>query len=247
MKPIARLFACLLGLGTGLSSQADVIGPQLFINANFGDGSVFQGTQELVRNPSGPGWLLPASVRVLHPNTQAEELLLQSASLDFDSDPFAQLTVGLTDFGTPTTFTVTINVPLILAPGVYTYTLDGTTTVTDADGNGVDITSTSMGGQNGLYFGLVDSLVVEVSGVSQNDLATGATYAPAQKSGSASCAVCTFFGAAIGMTGSGGGDQYNDFVRFGINESLEVPAPTTLALLGLGLVALGLMRRPARA
>lgn len=247
MKPIARLLTCLLGLGTSLSSQADVIGPQLLINATFGDGSVFQGTQDLVQSPTGQGWLLPASVRVVNPNTQEEELLLQSASLDYDSDPFADLTVNFTDFGSPTTLIVTINVPLVMAPGGYVYTLDGTTTVTDADGNGVDLTVISLGGRDGLYFGLVDSLVVDASGVSQLDLASGATYTPAQKSGSASCSVCTVFGAVLGIGGSGGGDQYASHTRFVITESSEVPAPATLGLIGLGLAALGLTRRRTKA
>ena len=258
LNPAAFMLAGLLGLGLGASADAAPVHFEIvagtgapILTVKSGDGSVLVGSQALQPNASGgPGWLLPASIRVFD-DKGALDLELTGGQLDFDPDPFIAAAVGFTDFGSPTSLLVTFASPLIMPVGNYTYALEGETEVLDVTGGSVDLGAGSVGGAMGVYFGFVDLLsgdpnVVAAIGASQYGLSSGSVYAPPPVTGTSSCSTCDLFGMAHFLGGSGGGDKYQSTIRFEVVEATAVPEPTTVMLLGLGLATLGFRQRASR-
>lgn len=198
----------------------------------LGDGSVRAGDGSV---RLGDGSVAPA------PNTDNLGSILLS-SLSFSPNPFISASVSVVDNGAPTNFLITFGGSLALGGTAFTYELTGSATLTDATGDGVSLTAQPLLGlpTAGIIAGGIDAGGVAVIG---STLTGGGTTTLPPASGAGTCASCTLQILAIGIQGSGNGDQYAVTGTFDITAPTAVPAPAPLGLLAVGLLGLFAARR----
>lgn len=175
-------------------------------------------------------------------------LLLPAVS--FSPFPEIVASVGIVDNGAPTTFIVTFGTPMILDGPGYTYSLSGGGTLTDLTGNGVSLTQQPFQGGDGVFFGLVDNVLVAETGTSASfpPPATGGVppfvypYTASDAAGTGSCAACSLLVLSFAFAGSGDGDRADLQATFDV-DAVSVPAPAPLGILAAGLIGLALARR----
>ena len=193
----------------------------------LGDGSV----QELT-----PFWLLgDGSVRTGTDLPVAADSIYLSA-LTFSPNPYLAATVTFVDYDAPSNMLINFTGPLILGANAFEFELDGSTSLTDAEGNGVSAGKTTQFGLDGIVFGGVDFVGLAslasggLTGVGDKDLGLA--------TGVGGCVACATQSLTIGLFGSGGGDQFLIEARLDLEEINMVPEPGTLALLCLAFTGL---------
>lgn len=153
-----------------------------------GDGSV----RELT-----PFWLLgDGSVRLGNDRpTETDGILL--SSLTFSPNPFIAATVSFLDLGSPSSLLVTFFGPLDLGSTQFDFSLEGTATLSDAEGNGVSAGEIFHDGVNGFVFGAVD--LVGLAAIGAGDLNGGGDHPLGTSTGGGSCVACANQSVTIGL------------------------------------------------
>jgi hypothetical protein len=157
-------------------------------------------------------------------------------------DPVITLAGGVVDFGAPSNFTFMSASPL--APPITTLAT-GLLTISGSFADGA-----SDGGSWAPFaYPLIAQATIENSGVADAGPAAvfatpGDVYGPFNVPYNFDCTAlgdgqCDSFDVQVSFTGSGGNDAFSFTARHEIN----VPEPTTAALVGLGLVAMAVARR----
>lgn len=151
---------------------------------------------------------------------------------------FISGSIGVTDIGTPSTFSFTLSSPV--SPnltGMLTWSAVVSGTLTDSP-QGDGISATPFGGS-------IFEFIIGSTTVGTDTLGT-ITASPfsGNYGGSFDCGLagCNSISSAVHFTGSGGGDGYGLSFQFDVNPA-SVPEPESLALVGLGLCGIAAVRR----
>ncbi len=172
-------------------------------------------------------------------------------------DPNQNLSVSATDIGAPTSFAVSLVTPFA-TPLLGLVEISGLAQVTasDAGGSGGTLLSdvlTSSHFVDFLVFGDApgEQFVLSLLNLDLSYPEGGTANANASSTQLFDCGTfgaggCVAMGIFIGFTGAGTGDVYTVVTELSVNPSANVPSPSVVALLGLGLGALWAGRRVAR-
>jgi hypothetical protein len=249
MKLAAVVLSALMGSLPVLSQAGPTAAtPWLVIDAVSGN-DVSTQRVDLVQTAGAAGvWTLDGGSLQIGDITSGG--LLSGLQLTFDPDPFINASVTFTDFGASTQLTATFFSPLLLGGTAFDYVLDGALTATTPNGASLTVGDVNLGGQDGLFFGLVDGAVVDAIGAGQAGNSP-LVIDPSAATGSGTCVTCTNFGVGIGLVGAGGDATHTMSANWTLTTPTGngVPEPGTLALLAAGVLASAAARsaRPSRA
>lgn len=158
---------------------------------------------------------------------------LDDLTISGNVDPFHTITATFTDSGPASTFLFGILTPIVPLTGLVNYTIQGTITGTDTDGNAENFLP---GLSSGFFFEhRIEGTVV--SSLGNTPLTEGPTPYPFSASGSFTCGAggCSPLVSTFGLTGSGGGDVYQMTASLVVTPA-PIPVPATGVLLATGLL-----------
>lgn len=161
-------------------------------------------------------------------------------------DPVQTLGVAVVDFGAPSSFAISLSVPLIPPiPGPANYRVDISGSCSDGGTDGCGASPFMTAGALSEYFVNGFGTSIATLGPGYSDPNPIATYGPFTGTGMLDCTPlggCTSFETLISFTGSGGGDAIAFTTRYEITPK-PIPAPGSLLLIGAGLAGFAAARR----
>jgi len=159
-------------------------------------------------------------------------------------DPVQTLAFAVADGGAASSFAVALSVPLvptIIGPATFTLTLFGDCTDGAADGCSITPFLSAPGISEYFVNGFTTSLGTRGEAralPSPGDDFLGQPFGTIAGVFDCGLAGCTSFETLLSFTGSGGSDSFGFTSRFEINAA-PIPEPSTISLLGLGVLSLG--------